>query len=286
METRRERDGDAGQQGRKGRPDGPSVGRERRCARHRRSVAGGRRRRLRGSARPAAASCAQPEGRPGAHFHPGARRAVSGVHRERAKAPAGARRRLSGHGRVARLPQVEAADPQAAGRRRRKRRGTGRRAAVPPEAAGSHARRRGAAGQPQPARPRRVRARHAGTGHRREAQRVFGLALRPADRLCGAAAAQGDHQCPHRQARRLVAQGGARHPDPADRQLRGLDGARPVPGRVPDRPRRARDRARQFLCRDAGTGARGHRRNAAAGSLRAALSARPPAGTEDSRGSS
>ena len=53
-------------------------------------------------------------------------------------------------------PQVEAADPQAAGRRRRERRGAGGGAAVPPEAAGSHARRGGAAGQPQPARPRRV----------------------------------------------------------------------------------------------------------------------------------
>ena len=34
-----------------------------------------------------------------------------------------------------------------------------------------------------------------------------------------AAPAAGDHQCAHRQARRLVAEGGARHPDPAGRQL-------------------------------------------------------------------
>jgi segregation and condensation protein A len=55
-------------------------------------------------------------------------------------AEAGARRRLSGHGGMARLPQVEAPDPQAAGRRGRERRRTGRRAAVPAEAAGSDAR--------------------------------------------------------------------------------------------------------------------------------------------------
>ena len=60
-------------------------------------------------------------------------------------------------------PEVEAADPQAARRGRRERRGTGGGAAVPAEAAGGHARRGRPAGQPQPARPRRLRARHAGS---------------------------------------------------------------------------------------------------------------------------
>ena len=147
---------------------------QRTSARHRRSGAGGRCRRLRRPARPAAASCAQPEGRPVPHLDPGARRAVSRLHRAGAGAAARTRRRLSGHGGVARLPEVEAADPEAGRRRRRERRGTGGRAAVPAEAAGSHARCRRPAGQPQPARPRCLRARHAGTGHRREAQRVFG----------------------------------------------------------------------------------------------------------------
>ncbi len=58
------------------------------------------------------------------------------------------------------------------------------------------------------------------TGHRREAQQFLGDALRPPYRLCRTAAAPGDHQRAHRQARRLVAQGGARHPDAADRQFR------------------------------------------------------------------
>ena len=55
-------------------------------------------------------------------------------------------------------PQVEAPDPQAAGRGWRERRGTGGGAAVPPEAAGSDARRGGAPRQPQPARPRHLRS--------------------------------------------------------------------------------------------------------------------------------
>ena len=52
----------------------------------------------------------------------------------------------------------------------------------------------------------------------------------------GAAPAAGDHQCADRQARRLVAQGGARDPDQADRQLQGLDGARQLPDRLSDQP--------------------------------------------------
>ena len=39
-------------------------------------------------------------------------------------------------------------------------------------------------------------------------------------RLCGAAPEAGHHQCAHRQARGLVAQGCARHPDEADRRFR------------------------------------------------------------------
>ena len=191
----------------------------------RRSVAGRRRRRLRRPARSSAASCPHPEGRSGAHLDPGAGRAISDLCRDGEGAQARACRRLSGDGGVAGLPQVEASHPQAARRRWRKRRGTGGGAAVPAEAAGSDARRLGAPGQPQPARPRRVRARHAGNGHRRKAQRLFGLALRSPDRLRPAAAEAGDHQCDDRQARRLVAQGCARHPDPAGRVAARLDDA-------------------------------------------------------------
>ena len=74
--------------------------------------------------------------------------------------------------------------------------------------------------------------------------------LRPPDRLCLAAAAAGDHQCAHRQARRLVAQGCPRDPDPADRQLQGLDRARQFPDRLSDDARRAVDRDRQLVRRE------------------------------------
>ena len=71
-----------------------------------------------------------------------------------------------------------------------------------------------------------------------KAQHLFGQPLRPADRLCLAAAAAGDHQCAHRQARRLVAQGGARDPDEAGRQLQGLDRAGQLPDRLSDDARK------------------------------------------------
>jgi segregation and condensation protein A len=57
------------------------------------------------------------------------------------------------------------------------RRGTGRGAAVPPQAAGGDARRGGAAGQPQPARPRRLRPRHAGNGDRRHQRNEYSASL-------------------------------------------------------------------------------------------------------------
>jgi len=65
--------------------------------------------------------------------------------------------------------------------------------------------------------------------------------------LCLAAAAPGDNQCAHRQAWRVVAQGGARDPDPADRHLQGLDRARQFPDRLSDDARRAIDSDRQLV---------------------------------------
>ena len=61
--------------------------------------------------------------------------------------------------------------------RRADRRGTGRRAGLPPAAAGGDARRRGAARQPQPARPRRLRPRRAGADRDRQEERVFSATL-------------------------------------------------------------------------------------------------------------
>ena len=58
------------------------------------------------------------------------------------------------------------------------------------------------------------------------------IALRPFDRLCRAAPEAGDHQCDDRQARRLVAQGCARDPDPAGRRASRLDGARQFSDRI------------------------------------------------------
>ena len=109
-------------------------------ARRRRRSPRRRRGRLRGPARSAPEARARPEGRSREDLDPGARRAVSRLHRGGAPAAARDRRRLSRHGRLARLSEVAAA---AAGRRgggRAERRGACRRARAPPAASGGDAR--------------------------------------------------------------------------------------------------------------------------------------------------
>ncbi len=95
----------------------------------------GRRGRLRGPARPVAGACAPPESRSGADFHSRARRAISRIHRGGAARAAGARRRLSRDGRLARLSEIAPAAARAAqGRgavRRRPRQRPGRSVAAP-----------------------------------------------------------------------------------------------------------------------------------------------------------
>src|SRR5262249_53764498 len=86
------------------------------------------------------------------------------------------------------------------------------------------------------------------------------------------------------QARRLVAQGGARHPGQADRHLQGLDRAGQLPDRLSDEPRGAFDGNRQLLRRQPRTGARGHDRGPPARGLCAALFARPAQGATSNRG--
>ena len=114
-------------------------------------------------------------------------------------------------------------------------------------------------------------------GHRREAQHIFGEPLRPAHRLCQPAPAAGDHQCADRQARRLVAQGSARDPGPADRQLQGLDGARQFPDRISRQPGGAGDGDCQFVRGDPGNGARRRIEMRQEAAFAAALSAQPAA---------
>ncbi len=106
------------------------------------------------------------------------------------------------------------------------RRGTGGGSCLPAAAAGSHARRGGAARQPQSARPRRVRARQAGAGEVNAAQRIFGDALRPAVRLRGAAAGARDRRGAMSRRAGVVAARRARCADPHDRPDRRMDAAR------------------------------------------------------------
>ena len=217
-----------GQQGREGRTDGPPVGRERRVARlTERSVAGRRCRRLRRSARPAAASRPQPEGRSGAHLDPGAGRAISRLRRD---ARGALRLELAADYLVMAawlaylkskllIPKQPGDDGES---------GEEMAAVLPFRLKRLEAMRDAAA--------RLVNRNRLGRDvfargmpelviveKRNEYSR---LALRSAVRLCRAASAQGHHQCPHRQARRLVAGGSARHPDAAGRQLQRLDRAR------------------------------------------------------------
>ena len=77
--------------------------------RRRRRNARRRRRGLRRSARPAARHGAHAEGRSRQDLDPRARPAISRLHRRGAAAEARDRRRLSRHGGLARLPQIEAA---------------------------------------------------------------------------------------------------------------------------------------------------------------------------------
>ncbi len=93
-------------------------------------------------------------------------------------------------------------------------------------------------------------------------QRIFGEPLRPAHRLRVAAAAAGDHQRHDRQAGRLVAEAGARSPDPHVRRAHRLDGARQLPDPLPGQRGGAGDGDRQLVRGDAGDGARRRDRDA------------------------
>ena len=98
-------------------------------------------RRVRGAARPPAHARPRPEGRSRPHLHPGAGRAVSGLYRSGAAAEHRACGRLSGHGGVARLPQVAAAaSRRGTGRRGAERPRDGRGAGLPAAPPGRHAR--------------------------------------------------------------------------------------------------------------------------------------------------
>jgi segregation and condensation protein A len=119
-----------------------------------------------------------------------------------------------------------------------------------------------ASGQPQPARPRRLRARHAGNRHRREAQQYRRRSTTcsppmPAQRQRQAItnvriAKRGVWSL--KEARDILIE--------ADRfGSDRLDGARQVPDRISDNARGEGDGDRQFVRREPRTGPRGKDRN-------------------------
>ncbi len=188
-----------------------------RRARARRAGVHRRRRGLRGSARSAARTRAPPEGRPRAHFDPGARRSISRLRRGRAQTPARAGGRLSRHGRLARLSEIAAVAAFAAQGGRRRRRRSRREAGAAAASARNHPPRRRTPDAAAAARPRRVRARRAGIDRSAGVRRLYRDALRSDLGLCAPDPETRAHGRADEAAPGVVAGGRARSARPPDR---------------------------------------------------------------------
>ena len=116
-------------------------------------------RRFRGPSGSVAGTRAASQDRPQADLHPGACRAVSGLHREGAEAATRSCSRLPGHGGMAGLSQVAHAHSCARGQQRGRARGSGRAAGLPAAAPAGYAGCRRPAHGAQSAGPRCLRAR-------------------------------------------------------------------------------------------------------------------------------